>query len=36
MFSEEYYDSVAQCADFHKKNKTWSVRPSVIFFTRII
>lgn len=24
MFSEEYYDSVAQCADFHKKNKTWS------------
>jgi hypothetical protein len=24
MFSKEYYDSVAKCADFHKKNKTWS------------
>lgn len=24
MFSKEYYDSVAKCADFHKRNKTWS------------
>ncbi len=24
MFSKEYYDSVAKCADFHKTNKTWS------------
>ncbi len=24
MYSEEYYDSVKRCADFHKSNKTWS------------
>jgi hypothetical protein len=32
MFSEEYYDSVAQCADFHKKNKTWSGPDLVLYF----
>ncbi len=24
MYSDEYYDSVKRCADFHKNNKTWS------------
>lgn len=24
MYSNDYYDSVKRCADFHKQNKTWS------------
>jgi hypothetical protein len=31
MYSNEYYDSVQRCTDFHKTNKTWSGKATFLY-----